>query len=347
VSKPKRQSKWIKDVDGDTPLNEAATTILAVRLEPISELLPLAHQQFEEDVEYIHQLRVATRRGDAAMIAFQPCFKGKPWRRVRKMLKRIRRAAGEARICDVHLLMLADRRRDADAESKAALDFAYAHTAQRRLEVQQDVEEAARRYPPARIERRIGKLLRSTRQLTPAEFVAALEQTNGRAGKSVSCNGQVTELTLLNVAQFELPRAMQEVLDAAEEDLTVFENLHQLRIASKKLRYSVELFANCFDARLKSEFYPRMKELQDYLGEINDAHEMAMRFDRYAEEAAGMTDDPRSPKISATLRRLAEREREHREQLRHAFLVWWTDFRRRGVIDQLERFVDDALAPIG
>jgi CHAD domain-containing protein len=347
LSKLKRQSKWIKDVDGDAPLHEAATTILAVRLDPISDLLPLAHERFEEDAEYIHQLRVATRRGDAAMMAFQPCFKGKPWRRVRKMLKRIRRAAGEARICDVHMIMLDERRRASDADSKAALDFAYAHTAKRRLEAQRDVDEAARRYPPAKIERRLGKLLRSTSRLTRAEFAAAVEQANGRSHKSVKTNGRAAELTLLDAAQLEFPRAMHAVLSAADEDLHVFENLHQLRIVSKKLRYSVELFANCFDDRLKSELYPRMKELQDHLGEINDAHEMAMRFDRYAEEAAEMTNDSRSAEISATLRQLSEAERERREQLRRAFLVWWVDFHRRGVLEQLERFLDDALAPVG
>jgi CHAD domain-containing protein len=346
LSKLKRQSKWIKDVDGDTPLHEAATTILAVRLEPIIDLLPLAHRCFDEDIEYIHQLRVATRRGDAAMIAFQPCFKAKPWARVRKMLKRIRRAAGEARICDVHMLMLDERRRNADAATKPALDFAYAHTAKRRLEVQRDVDDAARRYPSAKIERRMGKLLSSTRRLSRAEFAAALEQAGGSI-KPAQRNGQLAELTLLNAAQLEFPRAMAAVLDAAAEDLGVFENLHQLRIASKKLRYTVEIFANCFDDRLKAELYPQMKELQDHLGEINDAHEIAMRFDRYAEEAAEMTDDPHSADMSDALRRLAEAERQRREQQRGDFLSWWEDFCRRGVLEQLERFLDDALAPVG
>ena len=47
-------------------------------------------------------------------------------------------------------------------------------------------------------------------------------------------------------------------------------DLHQLRLASKRFRYSLELFRPCYAAGLK-ERIEKLKELQDLLGDCNDA----------------------------------------------------------------------------
>jgi CHAD domain-containing protein len=47
-------------------------------------------------------------------------------------------------------------------------------------------------------------------------------------------------------------------------------HLHRLRLLSKRLRYTLELFRPCYDAGLE-ERLGSLKRLQDILGEINDA----------------------------------------------------------------------------
>lgn len=47
--------------------------------------------------------------------------------------------------------------------------------------------------------------------------------------------------------------------------------LHQFRIAVKKLRYSVDFFAPLFDSGKVRTLHPRLSRLQDMLGAINDA----------------------------------------------------------------------------
>ena len=47
-------------------------------------------------------------------------------------------------------------------------------------------------------------------------------------------------------------------------------NLHRLRLASKRLRYTLELFRPCYPAALE-ERLAALKVLQDCLGEVNDA----------------------------------------------------------------------------
>ena len=46
--------------------------------------------------------------------------------------------------------------------------------------------------------------------------------------------------------------------------------LHRVRLASKRLRYTLELFRPCYPAGLE-ERLDALKKLQDWLGEVNDA----------------------------------------------------------------------------
>jgi hypothetical protein len=46
--------------------------------------------------------------------------------------------------------------------------------------------------------------------------------------------------------------------------------LHELRLASKRLRYTLELFRPCYPAGLQDRIHA-LKKLQDWLGDVNDA----------------------------------------------------------------------------
>src|SRR5262249_20000716 len=99
--------KWIAEIDNKTPLVDAARRTLRLRLETVQEQLPLALQKADEDPEHVHQLRVATRRAGAAVRIFASCLPGKAYRRARKTLRLLRRAAGAARDWDVFFIAVA------------------------------------------------------------------------------------------------------------------------------------------------------------------------------------------------------------------------------------------------
>jgi len=48
------------------------------------------------------------------------------------------------------------------------------------------------------------------------------------------------------------------------------ENLHQVRIAIRRVRYSLEVFSNCFPFKDLDKFYRRVENLQDKTGEVRD-----------------------------------------------------------------------------
>src|SRR5690242_19716355 len=101
------EGKWIPGLTPETPVVDAARRTLAARLAVVRHYLPLAAEHADKDIENVHQLRVATRRTAAALRMFAMCLPQKRAKTARKQLRRLRRAAGDARDWDVFLEMLA------------------------------------------------------------------------------------------------------------------------------------------------------------------------------------------------------------------------------------------------
>jgi CHAD domain-containing protein len=53
------------------------------------------------------------------------------------------------------------------------------------------------------------------------------------------------------------------------QDLSV-ENLHNVRIALRRVRYSMELFIVCYDKKIFLKFYNKVQLLQDISGNVRD-----------------------------------------------------------------------------
>ena len=98
---PTDKDKWCTGVLSDQPVGEVARCILEARLRAVWSRLPLAAEKSAEDVEHVHQLRVATRRAVASVRLFSTLVPDEVCRDVRATLRQIRLAADEARNWDV------------------------------------------------------------------------------------------------------------------------------------------------------------------------------------------------------------------------------------------------------
>jgi len=126
-------------------------------------------------------------------------------------------------------------------------------------------------------------------------------------------------------ARRELPRLIaayfSQVRKVLAEDGSP-RKLHRLRLASKRLRYTLELFRPCYPAGLE-ERLDALRKLQDSLGEVNDAVASA-RLLRGALK--------RQPKVRKFLDdRAAEQAAEFARYWKETFdapgrEAWWTDF---------------------
>src|SRR5579871_6443332 len=97
------EGKWISNLKPDAALDDAARHVLFVRLQVVKDYLPKAALEADDDSEYVHQLRVGTRRADAALRIFGDCLPKKIYKKARRRLRQLRRAAGATRDWDVFL----------------------------------------------------------------------------------------------------------------------------------------------------------------------------------------------------------------------------------------------------
>ena len=95
------RARPVPDLDPDAPFATAAAKVVTVRaaelLEQSSNVLDL------DDIERVHDMRVATRRLRAVLEVFAPCFPKKRRRAVISELKELTDALGERRDRDVQI----------------------------------------------------------------------------------------------------------------------------------------------------------------------------------------------------------------------------------------------------
>ena len=237
--------KWIDDLTSDVAWTSAARHVLKVRLEAVAERLPDAILRAEEDVEHVHQLRVSTRRAGAAVRIFGELLPAKTQRTLRKRLKRIRRAAGAARDWDVFQEMLVQRR-DANGKAPTAgLDFLLGYAQGQRAVAQTHL----------------------------ADMVPLVDEDHPAFVREV-VDSIPDDPSLGTFRQHAVPLLTslgRELETAASRRLENYEELHQVRILGKQLRYAMEVFAACFDHEFRDEIYPAVEAMQEILGRANDS----------------------------------------------------------------------------
>jgi CHAD domain-containing protein len=239
--------KWIAGLSQGMPVADAAKTVLAARFGVVRRYLPLAAEQAHEDVEHVHQLRVATRRAGAALRVFADALPRKALKETKRTLRALRRAAGDARDWDVFLVSLPYAKPFAAVTAKPALDFLVGYAFGERAAAQHRLAAAATESGP--------RLAEQSEELT--ERARALQD--------------VADANFGALAARQLGELFREFTAEVEANPAEPEALHALRIAGKRLRYAIEIFADCFPPAIKELIYPKVEHVQELLGEIQDA----------------------------------------------------------------------------
>ncbi|MDM8528358.1 CHAD domain-containing protein [Anaerolineales bacterium HSG24] len=207
-----------------------------------------------EDIEALHDMRVATRRMRAAFGLFGDCYVKADVKALQKGLKATARILGAVRDLDVFLEKLIVYQQTLD------------ETAQQ--ELLSLIEYCQQRREQARVE-----MLAYLELKQYAKFKKAFKKfvnTPGQGAKAVLTNEPIPYqlrhvVSGLIYERYESVRAYDPLLHNPP-----VERLHQLRISFKRFRYALEYFRELLGADGKSVIR-QLKHIQDHLGDLNDA----------------------------------------------------------------------------
>jgi len=236
------EGKWVEGLTADLPVADAARRVFDARLGAVHAHWPAALAP-AGDPEPVHQLRVASRRAAAALRAFGDLLPKKAERRLRRSLRGLRQAAGAARDADVMLLKLQAWAAGRPEDEQLALGLLAGVVLAARRDAQTALDGSG-----------------------PADTLVAPEPRGGKRE------------TLGERASSTLPGLFAEFTDAANDDLDDPHRLHQLRIAGKRLRYALELFADCYGPDVRERLVPEVESIQDLLGNAQDGHVIVGRL---------------------------------------------------------------------
>lgn len=237
-------------VHPDDSMAEAGRKVLRYHF-----LQMLAHEngtRLGEDIEELHDMRVATRRMRAAFDVFGDYFDPKKTRQHRRGLRAAGRALGRVRDLDV-FMEKAEHYLDTlpEMERRGLQPLLGAWSSER---------EAARAEMLAHLDspeyqvfvERFNEFLR-----LPGEGAQVLPETAPQRARDVA--------PVLIYTRLAAVRAYAAVLDHAP-----IEQLHALRIEFKRLRYTVEYFREILAPESRAVI-DEIKIMQDHLGDLNDA----------------------------------------------------------------------------
>ncbi len=286
----------------------------------------------DDDIEYVHRSRVATRRIRAAFPLFSSCFPRKDGKRWEREIRILTRALGAARDLDVQIEVV---RKILEEKNRAYSEEDHRKTVEKNLSsspvVTLPVHDDPLSTPPRPVMTRIRQWIRTRRTHPPSEE-CKVESGTQDAPTLIPLFGDVPAdpfipgLDCLLIRLVQQRRVMQPAVEEAVSrflsgqtiehfsrflqdlrihsmlrgegvaqaasyeaaylhimgriadlfwyepylgDSSLKEKHHTMRIMAKRLRYTIEAFADLYDEPLKGELKV-IKKLQELLGDIHD-----------------------------------------------------------------------------
>ncbi len=230
------------------PLHLYGSAVILQTASTIQQRIPAALTA--EDIEAVHDIRVASRRLRTALNIFYPEM---PPRRAASWLKDIARltsSLGAARDCDVQIAYIQSLQPIPDLKERPGVRRLLLRASQKRVRLQRNVKSALASFQKQGTIEDITRRLELPQPLTPEKVVS--EKVFQKAAHAT--HAHLT--TLLSYDPFlRRPECISE--------------LHAARISAKHLRYCLEIFIPLAPQPLL-DYIQSLKKLQDFLGQIHD-----------------------------------------------------------------------------
>lgn len=204
--------------------------------------------------EAVHQMRVAIRRLRSALYAFRKALDEEERQHATDLVRWVMQALAPARAWDVFVEECLEPLRQHlpdDAAREALESFA------------DDVDRMRRQAHAG-----VRAALADPRFTTSCLEIEAWWEVGG----AVRALGESASLPVADFARDTLRQLGRRLVEEADGiDHRAGEELHQLRIRAKKVRYAIEFFRSLFRKKAVKPYVAALAAVQDRLGAINDA----------------------------------------------------------------------------
>lgn len=242
-----------------------AAEVLRIRFDEI--VARRAAALSSDDIEAVHDMRVATRRLRSALRDFACVLRKRPLKQVNKDLKKLADSLGAARDLDVSIVALEKLQTKAEDKAiKSGIEKLIGEKREKRASTQLDLMET---------------LDVSAIEDLRSRFYESLEKATRRKNKS-------QPISFTEAGREAVFDGLQDFCKLSDSLYKPFEvkKLHRLRISAKRLRYAIELFTKCWGEKI-APFAEEVAEMQSFLGEVHDADAWIESFsDRLLEKNA-------------------------------------------------------------
>jgi CHAD domain-containing protein len=205
------------------------------------------------DPEGVHSMRVASRRLRSALRSFLPYLNERALAPAVKQIKTIADTLGEVRDQDVAIEALQDLSTETPKRFSNALE--------RLLDARKENRDTARRN----LKREIGTTRLKHLRI---EFQRAITSVAQHQATTASPDNELTYRDVARAIITDRLRALEQLSKSLYNPDKV-QPLHDMRIAAKRLRYAIELFAECWESDIGS-FAKHAAVLQTDLGQLHD-----------------------------------------------------------------------------
>ncbi len=242
------KAQQITDLNCRANASEEARKVLLTRIKEVTEFARMTIKNGEE-VEVIHDLRVSIRRLRSTIRDFSEITDKKTIKLVRQQLKVLASALGAVRDRDVACEALEKLKAKAEEEKETKIASEIAKLIEQERQTRSQAYQAFSKYLEEKIV--------SFEKHFSATVVAAIKRSN---------------LTFEQLGRSIVSRNLSDFLSLSKHLYEPFEieSLHKFRISSKRLRYSIELFAACYSRENAGFFATQIAKMQGALGDLHD-----------------------------------------------------------------------------
>ncbi|PVV23007.1 MAG: hypothetical protein B6D78_03790 [gamma proteobacterium symbiont of Ctena orbiculata] len=290
-------------LDPDAPAHETARQIMLNLLDTLEANVDGTRANL--DSEFLHDLRVATRRTRSAMSQIKGVFDVQQLAPFKQAFGWIGQITGETRDLDVYLLQYPDYQASLPKMVQDDLDpfhtFLQQHHKQAQAELVKKINSPHFR-----------KSLKAWRSWLQDSGVESTQAPNAMSSTAELADKRIGKL---------YKRVLKDGIGIGHDSPA--EQLHELRKDCKKLRYLMEFFQSLYPKPAIRELIKSLKVILDNLGEFQDLEVQAHSLEKFG---AQMLQEGAPASALMAMGILVGRLLERQQQARDAFVDLFADF---------------------